>query len=344
VCSSDLGVLKTGAGTLTLTNTNTFTGVTTISAGTLQLGDGGTAGSIANSSSISIASGAILKTNRSDTIALNQAITGAGSIEINNAGTGVTLLGSASNAYSGTTTVTSGTLQVGNSGVGTTGTGAITVQNGGSILGTGVARLASFTMANGTILQTGDSTALSSYGTLTFSPTSGSGTFDFQSGSSTILGINPGGMSDLLSFNGTGSNTLLFNGDLTLSPSAFTPTSPEVFNLLDWSNLLMAPTFASRYSAGSYSGYLFGNGDDNLGFDLPDVFGSGLAWDISGFTSNGTIALVAVAPVPEPSRAILLGIGLAALFTRRRRTLSTGPNRNSPLWTHLVGNQPGIEP
>ena len=37
---------KRGAGTLTLTGDNTYTGGTTISAGTLQLGNGGTTGSI----------------------------------------------------------------------------------------------------------------------------------------------------------------------------------------------------------------------------------------------------------------------------------------------------------
>jgi autotransporter-associated beta strand protein len=37
---------KAGTGTLTLTGENTYSGGTTISAGTLQLGDGGTAGSI----------------------------------------------------------------------------------------------------------------------------------------------------------------------------------------------------------------------------------------------------------------------------------------------------------
>ena len=63
-------------------------------------------------------------------------------------------------------------------------------------------------------------------------------------------------------------------------------------------------------------GFLLGNGDDNLGFDLPDISSSGFAWDISNFTTLGQIAVVVV---PEPSRAVLLMLGLLGVWGRRRR-------------------------
>ena len=47
VISGTGSLTKSGAGTLTLTGANTYTGGTTISAGTLQLGNGGTTGSVA---------------------------------------------------------------------------------------------------------------------------------------------------------------------------------------------------------------------------------------------------------------------------------------------------------
>ena len=63
---------KLGAGTLTLTGDNTYTGGTTISAGTLQLGNGGTTGSIAGN----ILNNATLAFNRSNALTFGGVISG----------------------------------------------------------------------------------------------------------------------------------------------------------------------------------------------------------------------------------------------------------------------------
>jgi autotransporter-associated beta strand protein len=220
------------------------------------------------------------------------------------------------NTYSGTTNVTSGALQVGSAGVGRTGTGAVAAQTGSTILGSGVVQGSSFTATSGSTVHAGDGTAQSNYGTLTFTPASGSGRFDFQSGSSVVLGLNPGGTGDLLSFDGLSNGTLLFNGNLSVTAPGYNPVGVDTFNLLDWANL-STTTFHSRFSSASYSGFLLGNGDDNLGFDLPDISSSGYGWDISQFTVNGTISTVFI--IPEPSRALLLMLGLLGIVTRRRR-------------------------
>jgi autotransporter-associated beta strand protein len=222
---------------------------------------------------------------------------------------------SGANTYTGTTTVSGGSLQVGSAGSGQTGSGDVTVQSGGTMLGTGVVRGTNVSFVSGALVHAGDGTAQGNYGTLTFTPVSGSGNFDFQSGSSVILGINPGGSGDLLSFDGLSGGTLNFNGNLSVTASGYVPAGMDIFNLLDWTNLSTV-NFDSRFSAASYGGFLLGNGDDNLGFDLPDISGSGYAWDISNFTTNGTIVTVVV---PEPSRALLLLTGACGLLARRRR-------------------------
>ncbi|OYW69497.1 MAG: hypothetical protein B7Z21_01175, partial [Verrucomicrobiales bacterium 32-60-5] len=172
----------------------------------------------------------------------------------------------------------------------------------------------SFIAASGSTIQVGDSTAQSSYGTLHFTPATGSGSIDFQASSTIILGINPGGISDMLQITGTGSTLVNFNGNLTITAGAFTPTA-ATFHLLDWSGLGAAPTFDSRYN---YTGLVYGNGDTPAGLILPDLTGTGFAWDFSAFTSAGDLSIV-VANAPEPSRALLLGLSLALLVARRRR-------------------------
>jgi autotransporter-associated beta strand protein len=118
----ELALNKTGTGTLVLTGTNTYTGGTTISGGTLQIGNGGTGGSIVGN----ITNNAALVFNRSNAITYDGVISGTGSLEVKN---GTTILAN-NNGYSGGTTISGGTLQIGNGGSsGSLGTGAI-VNNG----------------------------------------------------------------------------------------------------------------------------------------------------------------------------------------------------------------------
>lgn len=238
---------------------------------------------------------------------------GTGTVAVIKTGAGLMALGGSS-SYTGTTIVQGGSLQVGIGGIGQSGSGATTITDGSTLLGSGFVQGSSFTAASGSLVYAGDGTDQGSYGTLNFTPVSGAGTFDFQAGSTVVLGINLTGLTDMLNFVGTGSSTLLFNGNLTVSATAFTPVSEKVFNLLDWTGLTIPPAFASRYS---YTGTLLGNGDEAAGLDLPDIAGSGFGWDISNLTTNGSIALVLVAP--EPSRILLLILSSGLLIARRRR-------------------------
>ena len=104
-------VVKTGSGTLTLVNNCSYTGTTTVSGGTLQLGNGTGAGSVAGD----ILNNAALVFNRSDTSTYAGTISGTGSLS--KLGAGIIIL-TGTHGYSGGTTVSAGVLQLGNGGVG----------------------------------------------------------------------------------------------------------------------------------------------------------------------------------------------------------------------------------
>ncbi|MGO9108091.1 MAG: beta strand repeat-containing protein [Thermoguttaceae bacterium] len=108
VISGSGALAVVGSGTLVLTNTETYTGGTIIDSGTLQLGSGGTAGSVAGS----IVDNSVVVFNRSDSTSYAGGISGAGGLQ--QAGPGTLLLGG-NNSFSGNTIVAAGVLQLGNS-------------------------------------------------------------------------------------------------------------------------------------------------------------------------------------------------------------------------------------
>ena len=103
VISGSGSLAKTGAGTLTLTGENIFAGGSIISGGALQLGDGGTSGTILGP----VTNNGMLVVNRSDTMTLSNVIAGSGVLVQD--GTGTTVLTGA-NTYTGGTLVSRGRL------------------------------------------------------------------------------------------------------------------------------------------------------------------------------------------------------------------------------------------
>lgn len=100
------GLSKTGAGTFSLASNHSYTGPTTVAAGTFQLGNGGTTGIISSASTIDIASGATLAVNRSTTtVTLGNNISGSGTL-LKSASNDLVLTGA--NSFSGLIDVQSG--------------------------------------------------------------------------------------------------------------------------------------------------------------------------------------------------------------------------------------------
>ncbi len=148
IISGTGGLTKAGTGILTLSGNNTYTGATTINAGTLQLG---AANRIANTSAVTVAGGAMFNLNNfAETIG---SLAGAGTVTLgtgtlatggNNGtttysgvlsgtggltkqGTGTFTL-SGGNTYTGTTTISAGTLRV-SGGASIVDTSAVTLAN-----------------------------------------------------------------------------------------------------------------------------------------------------------------------------------------------------------------------
>ncbi|SEL33029.1 outer membrane autotransporter barrel domain-containing protein [Variovorax sp. YR750] len=154
-----VAVNQIGSGTTALTGANTYSGGTTITAGTLQLGNGGTTGSIAGN----VVNNATLAINHSNAFGFAGAISGGGVLQQLGAGT-TTLTGT--NTYTGGTVVQAGRLLAGSAGAFVQNT-AYTVNGGTLDLGTWDLTASSLSGTGGTVAlnartltvdQAGDST------------------------------------------------------------------------------------------------------------------------------------------------------------------------------------------
>ena len=118
---------KSGSGTLTLEDNNTYIGATVINGGTVQVGNGATTGSLGTGN---VTNNGALAFNRTDIITIANAIAGSGSLAQNGSGT---VLLTTSNSYTGPTVITAGVLTPRDpSALGTADSGTIAT-NGGQL-------------------------------------------------------------------------------------------------------------------------------------------------------------------------------------------------------------------
>lgn len=247
-------IVKAGTGTLVLTGTNSYTGTTNITTGTVQIGNGGTAGSI-GTGAVTIASGANLAINLTGTGAsaftLANAISGTGSIL--QSGTGTTILSGNSASFGGNTNVTTGALVAANANALGNSTANVTVGSGAALGLRG-----NITLAAGNL-------------TLNGTGLNGSGALYSDSGSNTVAG------------------NIYVASDTTINASTGNLTLGKVYlsaNALDSTLTLNADTGRSIIASGLIDDHTNTYYRLNLGFT-----GSGnlTLSDASGFYGNITV-------------------------------------------------------
>ncbi len=125
------GLIKSGASTLTIANsgTNSYSGATTINAGTIQLGDGVTAG-VGNLGPNTVVNNGSLVINRPDDLTFANLISGSGNLT--KLGANILTL-SASNSFDGNVNVVAGTLRLGTIGALGSAVGSTVIASGATL-------------------------------------------------------------------------------------------------------------------------------------------------------------------------------------------------------------------
>ena len=237
------GLTKTTAGTgttVTLTGTNSYSGVTTISEGTLQVGAGGTAGTLGTGN---VVNNGTLAFNRSDAVGYDGAISGTGAV--NQIGAGTTTLTGAS-TYAGPTTISAGRLSI-NGSI----TGDVTVGAGGNLGGNGV--------ITGSVTNNGIVAPGNSIGTLAVN-----GSFTQAAGGTYQVEVNAAGQSDRIAVTGAPGTATLNGGTVAVQAASGNYGKSTTYTILS----------ASGGVSGTYSNVTsnFAFLTPSLSYDADDVF------------------------------------------------------------------------
>lgn len=289
-----LSISKLGAGTVTLSASNTFRGTTVVADGRLQVGDG-TSGSIVGAGG---SAGTVSVTGAATTLATAPVLAG----------------GSATSTIAGSTIIGNAT----NPGILAPGLTDSSSSNQQLIF----TSVSGVTVANASQIQMSITTPTLNAGNVSITNWLSSGqdlaTYLAANPSDvSVFNVAPGAYGDLDYINltsagmtlGTRAGGSFGQGTVLIQSNGYltgTPALGDLFNLFDWTTAIGGTfsTSGSLTSGGSV-------GD----LDLPTLSG-GLLWDYSAFAAHG---IIGVSGVPEPSRAMLLLFGLLGLMLRRRR-------------------------
>lgn len=322
--------LQSGTGSVTLSAASTYTGATTVSAGELILGNTAALGT----STVTVSGGTL---NQSNNTITNNVILSGGTVvggSLNTANLNTTAFGTfnsiltgttgftksgagilnfgGSNTYTGTTTISNGTLRVNGSIVTTT-----NVASGGTLGGVGTV-LGQVTVASGGRIAPGSSVGVFSADSLAFT---GGSFFDWEL-NNTANGAGSGydqllvlGTLDLSGL--SASNRLTVRMISLLLPGNNVPGSAAIFNQSQSFSLEFMKYGTLNLGANANISSLFTYDSTQL----LDQNGQAVAGSFSVIDSGTALNLVYTAPIPEPST---YGLGLsfltlAAVAIRRRK-------------------------
>ncbi|WP_175662101.1 autotransporter domain-containing protein [Burkholderia ambifaria] len=302
VISGTGNVAVSGSHTITLTGDSTYTGGTTINAGTLQIGNGGTTGSVVGD----IVNNGTLAFNRSDTVSYGGTISGTGSLV--QAGTG-TLAISGAAGYAGSTTVNAGTLAL-------IGAGSIAASSG--VVNNGTFDISGTTSGATINALTGTGTVALGGQTLTLA--NASGTFSGAIGGTGGLTV-AGGTQTLSGANGYTGATSISAGTLALSGGGSIAASSGVVNngTFDISGTTSGATINALTGTGSvalgdrtltlanasgtFAGTIGGTGAVTVGGGTQALSGANTYTGVTT-VSAGTLALIGAGSIAASSGVV----------------------------------------